>query len=393
MPHTDDSSLSLRQLVAQQWALLRDNRWLMAMLTWLPLLAFVGVWWVFSSGLTRDLDIAVVDHDHSQLSRSLIRHYDASPTLKVVSVSGEPEARSLLRTGEVSALVIIPRDLEKHTKLAHAPTVAAYYNSQFMVLGKQINSALRQSHGTFSAKVEVARALSHGNTQILQALGSALPIRNQISALYNGNSNYAQFIVSAALPAFWQILIMAVMILVLGAELRDHSYKAWLAKQAWQKITVKLLFFGSLLWLQGVLLCTLMFHGFDWPMRGSWSVLLLALLLCVIASQAIALIFMLLFQDVARALSFAGALTAPSFAFMGVTFPVSDMPWFAQFWRQLIPITHYIETQVSQANYGASALQSLPSLQALLLFSVLFISAAWLIRIRFTQPGAQELRS
>ncbi|MPW30380.1 ABC transporter permease [Agarivorans sp. B2Z047] len=386
MNATSEPPLSLRQLYQQQWLLLRDNRWLMAMLTWLPLFAFLAVWWVFSSGLTRELPIAVVDHDHSQLSRSLINHYDASPTLKVRSVYGEPQARSMLRTGEVSALVIIPADMEKHTKLAQTPSVAAYYNSQFMVIGKQINSALQQAHGTFSAKVAVAKALSHGNTQTLQALGSAVPIRNQISALYNGNSNYAQFIVSAALPAFWQILIMTVMILALGSELKDNSFKSWLAKQAWQKLTIKLSFFGALLWLQGILLCTLMFHGFDWPMRGSWSVLLLALLLCVVASQAIALIFMLLFEDVARALSFAGALTAPSFAFMGVTFPVSNMPWFAQFWRQLIPITHYIEVQIAQANYGASALQSLPNLSALLLFGIAFISAAWLVKIRFSNP-------
>lgn len=385
--------LSFSQLFAQQWCLLRENRWLMAMLTWLPLVAFMGVWWVFSSGLTRDLNIAVVDHDHSQLSRSLISHYDANPSLQVISVADETEARLLLRTAEVSALVIIPADLEKHTKLAQTPTVAAYYNSQFMVLGKQVNSALQQSHGTFSAKVGVARALSHGNTQVIQALSSSVPIRNQISALYNGNSNYAQFIVSAALPAFWQILIMVVMILALNAELRDNSYKHWLANQAWQKITAKLLFFGGLLWLQGILLCTLMFHGFDWPMRGSWSVLLLALLLCVIASQAIALIFMLLFEDMARALSFAGALTAPSFAFMGITFPVSDMPWFAQFWRQLIPVTHYIEIQVSQANYGAGLLQSLPSLQTLLLFCLAFISAAWLVKIRFSCSAASGVKA
>ncbi|UPW18793.1 ABC transporter permease [Agarivorans sp. TSD2052] len=385
--------LSVGQLFAQQWCLLRDNRWLMAMLTWLPLVAFLGVWWVFSSGLTRDLHIAVVDRDHSQLSRSLIAHYDANPSLQVISVADEIEARRLLRTAEVSALVVIPTDLEKHTKLAQTPTVAAYYNSQFMVLGKQVNSALQQSHGTFSAKVGVARALSQGNTQVLQALSSSVPIRNQISALYNGNSNYAQFIVSAALPAFWQILIMVVMILALNAELRDNSYKHWLANQAWQKISVKLLFFGGLLWLQGILLCTLMFHGFDWPMRGSWSVLLLALLLCVIASQAIALIFMLLFEDMARALSFAGALTAPSFAFMGITFPVSDMPWFAQFWRQLIPVTHYIEVQVSQANYGAGLLQSLPSLHTLLLFCLAFISAAWLVKIRFSCSATGEVKA
>ncbi len=383
-------ALTVQQLFIQQWQLLCRDRWLLSLLTWLPIVVFLLVWWIFSAGLTRELPIAVVDLDHSQMSRSLQQYYDASPSLKVISVSNQIEAQTMLRKADVSALVIIPADLEKQVKLAQPPKVAAYYNSQFMVLGKQINSALQQAHGTFNAKIEVAKKLSVGNTQLLQAMSAAVPIRNQVSALYNGNSNYAQFIVSAALPAFWQVLLVVVSILALGAELKEQRYNAWLGQQALSKISTKLLFFGSLLWLQGILLCTLMFHLFDWPMRGSWSILLLGMLLCIVATQAICLVFMLLFQDMSRALSFAGALTAPSFAFMGVTFPVSDMPQFALFWRQLIPITQYIELQVSQANYGAHVSQALPQLGTLLLFSSGFLLAAYLVRQRFSLPTNAE---
>jgi ABC-2 type transport system permease protein len=260
-----------------------------------------------------------------------------------------------------------------------------------MIVGKQINSALRQSHGTFMAQIEVVHSLSQGNTLTLQAIGSALPIRNQISALYNGNSNYAHFLVSAALPAFWQVLVMIVMILAFGAELRDDSLKQWLAHRPFQKVSAKLLFYGALLWLQGILMCTLMFHLFNWPMRGNWAILLLGALLCVVASQAIAFLFMVVFEDVDRALSIGGALTAPSLAFMGITFPISDMSWFAQFWRSLIPITHYIEIQVSQANYGASLLQSSSYIVNLLIFTICFVSAGWMIAIRRGQQQEAQL--
>ena len=386
MSQASTQTVTVQQLLVQQWQLLCRDRWLLSLLTWLPMVVFLLVWWIFSAGLTRELPIAVVDLDHSQISRTLQQHYDASPSLKVISVTNEITARSMLRRADVSALVIIPEGLEKQVKLARPPKVAAYYNSQFMVLGKQINSALQQAHGTFNAKIEVAKKLSAGNTQMLQAMSAAVPIRNQISALYNGNSNYAQFIVSAALPAFWQVLIVVVTIFALGAELKDQRYNSWLGQQALSKISVKLLFFGALLWLQGILLCTLMFHVFDWPMRGSWSILLLGMLLCIMATQTICLVFMLLFQDMSRALSFAGALTAPSFAFMGISFPVTDMPQFAQFWRQLIPITQYIELQVSQANYGAHVSQALPQLSILLLFSSGFLFAAYLVKRRFSLP-------
>lgn len=90
--------------------------------------------------------------------------------------------------------------------------------------------------------------------------------------------------------------------------------------------------------------------------------MLLAQLVTVIACIIMGTLFFFLSMDPARAMSFAGAFTAPSFAFMGITFPVSDMNALAHAWRSLLPITHYIEVQVDQANYGASATQSIASL-------------------------------
>ena len=69
--------------------------------------------------------------------------------------------------------------------------------------------------------------------------------------------------------------------------------------------------------------------------------------------------FFFLTLDPARAMSFAGAFTAPSFAFMGVTFPVTDMNALAQAWRGLLPISHYIEAQISQVSYGVTAWQTM----------------------------------
>ncbi|MNH19574.1 ABC-2 family transporter protein [compost metagenome] len=92
-------------------------------------------------------------------------------------------------------------------------------------------------------------------------------------------------------------------------------------------------------------------------------------------------------RDPARALSLAGAYTAPGFAFMGVTFPVSAMGDFAQFWRSLLPISHYVELQVGQANYGLPLDAALPQFGALLLFLL-----PLLLVVRRYQPQAQAAR-
>ncbi|MNG04544.1 ABC-2 family transporter protein [compost metagenome] len=122
-------------------------------------------------------------------------------------------------------------------------------------------------------------------------------------------------------------------------------------------------------------------------MQGSWLVLTLGLGLASAACVSMGAFFYGVIRDPARALSLAGAYTAPGFAFMGVTFPVSAMGDFAQFWRSLLPISHYVELQVGQANYGLPLDAALPQLGALLLFLL-----PLLLVVRRYQPQAQAAR-
>ena len=68
----------------------------------------------------------------------------------------------------------------------------------------------------------------------------------------------------------------------------------------------------------------LLFKGLGYPMQGSWLVLTAGLGLASAACVTMGAFFYAIIRDPARA-SLAGAYTAPGFAFMGVTFPVSAM--------------------------------------------------------------------
>jgi ABC-2 type transport system permease protein len=131
--------------------------------------------------------------------------------------------------------------------------------------------------------------------------------------------------------------------------------------------------------IQGALYLYWFYALLNWPMEGSVVVILLAQLVTAIACIIMGALFFFLSMDPARAMSFAGAFTAPSFAFMGITFPVTDMSTLATAWRSLLPISHYIEVQVGQASYGASAAQSLSSLWTMIGYTVPLLLTAALI--------------
>ncbi|WP_154181101.1 ABC transporter permease [Vibrio furnissii] len=353
----------MRRALPSQWQLLRHDHWLLACLTWVPLLLAGSIWWIFSAGIAQNLPIGVVDLSHSQLSRQLVRDLDATSTLAVTRhYQNVAQAKDDLVTSDIYAYVVIPYQFDKAIYRGEQPRVTTFYNSQYILVGRLINSAVVQVQGTLNAKIDVVKTLASGDQTTLSAMGRSVPVRTQITALFNKNTNYAQFLVSAIVPALWQIVVVVSTILILTANYREYGLNAWLGNRPLRNLTRTLAPYYPIFVLQGGAFLVWFYTVLEWPMHGSMMVMLVAQLLTAIACMIMGAAFYFLTLDPARAMSFAGAFTAPSFAFMGITFPTSDMGSLAQAWRSLLPISHYIEVQVSQVSYGLNAAKSLAHL-------------------------------
>ncbi|EGX6956004.1 ABC transporter permease [Aeromonas hydrophila] len=352
--------------MGREWRLLWQDPFGRALASWLPLLLMGILCWVFSAGLARDLKIGLVDLDQSLLSRELAFSLDASAGLKVAQQFDSIEAgASALRGGDIYALVVLPNHLERDARQGTQPQVTVFNNGQFILISKLVNSALAQVVGTLNGQVGVLSAMAGGKA-LPGALGQAVPIASQVTALYNINSSYAQFLLSALLPAVWQILVVLYGINALART--DRLGLDWTTRGVWFGLWRTLLPHVLIGWGWGLGWSLLLFKGFGYPMQGSWLVLTAGLGLASAACVSMGAFFYGIIRDPARALSLVGAYTAPGFAFMGVTFPVSAMGDFAQFWRSLLPISHYVELQIGQTNYGQPLAAALPQFGALLLF-------------------------
>jgi ABC-2 type transport system permease protein len=97
-----------------------------------------------------------------------------------------------------------------------------------------------------------------------------------------------------------------------------------------------------------------------------------------------------------RSLSLAGAFSAPAFAFLGVTFPASDMSVFAQFWRDLMPAAHYMNGFLNQVSYAAGAAGAahlLKSGLAIPAFAVLLPVIVYRIKERAVQEQSFQAKT
>jgi len=358
------TSLAIREI--RSW---RHDPWQLALVSWLPLVLFASLWWIFSAGIVTDLGIGVVDLDDSRLSRILIRQLDATPALRIATRPlSVAEGRRAMSNAEIGALVVIPYDFQARVSKGLNPDVTAFYNGQFILIGKAVKSALLQAQATLAGTIDGGMALAHG-AALPQAAGLAAPVVPQLTPLYNVGMDYALFLVPAIIPALWQVVMIIGMLNAIGRERREGRWNHWLRVGALRAFVGKMLPYILVYWVMGVV--SLLFFGFlGWPIRGSWFLIITAQGLTAMATAVMAGLLYVMVNDLPRSLSLAAAYTAPSFAFLGVTFPASDMPTLALFWRSLIPVCHYMDIQISQMS-RASALGAVTSeLGALVLFLV-----------------------
>lgn len=355
------------------------DKWLLASVSVVPLVLFTISLYIFGNGAIRNVPIGVIDYDKSSMSRGLLRYFDASSTLHVKGhFLNQKDGIEAMRGGDIYALIIIPLDFEKDVKKSLTPTVGAYFNAQFILIGRSIKSALNSIMTNYNAKISIGKNLLSGDTKLSQAFSEAVPLQQQITPIYNISLNYTQFLLSIILPCIWQIIMVSTMVLSISVQKRKTTIEKWLADGGFKAFFMKLFVHG--LFMLFLCLCFLFYFYIylGWQMNGSLFEVILAGVLTILASQAMGSMFYFVTYDAPRALSGAAAYTAPSLAFVGVTFPFSDMAPFAQVWHKLLPISHYLNIQISQANYGIG---SVKDIYYLLGFNLAFIVVVLSIRL------------
>ncbi|MCG9730277.1 ABC transporter permease [Shewanella sp. Isolate13] len=378
------------KVLKREFTALQDDPWQLALISYIPLLSIIGLWLLFSAGLPRQLPVAVVDLDNSQVSRSLARQLQANPVTKPVSYSELSSAEVAMKQGEVYALLVLPYGLNRDLLTSKTPIIDIRYNSQFLLVGKLLSSQLLATMADGLKPLGELKLLAAGVPAERLAVNLS-PVSSQTTALFNRNTNYVGFLVPPVLIALLQLLAMMVFANSLNRELRWNTTKQWYELGLWKVIAAKVLFYTPLVLLHGSFILALIYLFLELPIAGSIAVLLIAQTVMLLAVWLIVLTIFFALKDSARVISFCTAMFAPAFAFMGVTFPVHEMPIAAQWWRVIMPTSHYIETHIAVVSYGQGLLASLSQMSGYWGFLLLFIPIALLAKKGLPETEESEL--
>jgi len=365
----------------REWQRLRASPWDWAMVSWVPLLAMALMCWIFAAGQPYKLPIAVWNQDPSSMSRQLVRMLQATPGLEVVQeVLNPAEAADALQRMQVYGVVHIPPDMARDVKRGGAATVTLLHNAQLATASSLLQRDLQQVVGTLSAGAEMqARAKRGDPHQVLQVRME--PVTTKLVALFNVSTNYEQFLAATLVPALVHILAMTAGVWCVGRELRDRSLGAWLQSSNSGLDTLaallgKLAIPAALLWGSGMLCLLYLAQLRGWHVAGSMGWIAVGLATLVTVSLAAGAVLAAVSLSLRTALSGAGLLSAPAFAFSGVGFPLLSMSASARGWAQAMPYTHYARLQMEQWQMGAPVAQTVPVVGGLLLATLVLLAVA-----------------
>jgi ABC-2 type transport system permease protein len=383
---------------------LAKNHWDFAMVVWVPLATVLLIWWIFSQTQITDLPIGVIDQDNSPVANTVVRYLEASPDITIKQRYYSPAAaEAAILQRDIYAVVIIPEDFERNILSSKPAPIVLQVNAQYGTHSGIIQKSVQSVAGTLSAGVEIQRLVKQGMAPSQAAIAYS-PIGIQRTSLFNAATNYQQFLASTVIPALLHILAMVIGATTIGRELRDKQLGRWyrfidtgtpdvtlfkrsetvsvlenkqdsvpdtepLARsKAPKPVSILVLLFGLL-------------GKYFWPILAYslWSALALwlatphqtlaitsiiatyiGLVLLMILSFWLGAIFTLNTFSLRMGLSTTGFISAPSYAFAGVTFPYIAISDSAKHWSDILPLTHYLKLHIAQLQMQAPVAVSLP---------------------------------
>lgn len=308
----------------------------------------------FKAGLPENLPVGVLDLDNSSLSRNFCRQLDATQMGKVIKYEDFTTARDAMQTGEITSLCVIPQGMNEEVNANRRPVFTYYVNTLYLIGGalsyKNILTMVTLTGG--AVQREVLRAKGYSEDAIM---GLIQPIVVDEHKIGNATTSYGVYLNNIILPGLLALSIVFVLIYALGSELRYGTSKELMETADGSMAAAligKLLPYTLIYLVLGLGLDLLLFGVCRYPLNGSILNMMLAMVVFILANEAVAVTLVGLLPTLRYSLSIAALFAILGFSFSGFTFPVEAMPVAFQGVSCLFPLRFYYLLYVQEAMFG-----------------------------------------
>ena len=340
----------------------------------LPVVSFSFFAILFGQGAIRNVPIAVLDQDHTTLSRKVVQMIDQTPTAMVsYGIQDMAEGERLMREGKVTAIVLIPAFFEKSILSNSQTYLENYVSGTNITVNGLLSKDIQTAVTTFTAGIQLQLLMKQGLTE-KQAMAQLMPVRCDKHVLFNPHINYGYYLAPSFMPMMLMIFVVMVTIFSIGTELKLSTAREWMlagGDSVWAALIGKLLPITTVMFLISLVMLIINFKIVGTPLNGSLAVILIATLLFILSYQSISVLIVSLLANLRLSLSIGGGYSVLAFTFSGLTFPIMAM-WEPMQWvSRIFPFTYYTDIFIDQMLRGTPWVYSLPDLGYMSLFIVL----------------------
>lgn len=334
-------------------------------------------------GLPIKVPVAMVDADHSTLSRKVGRELNAGELVDITAeVESFHEAIARVRAGEIFGFFHIPADFQRKALNGETPTLSFYSNMSIFVPGTFTYKGFKTTAVTTSGGLVKTTLTSAGINETV-AGSLVMPFTTDIHPIGNPCTNYAIYLSQSFLAAVMGLLVMLMTVFTICTEIKDGTSPQWLAAARGNmgialagKLLPQTIVFSAV----GVAIQTVMFVFLDFPLHSNPWHMITAMILLVMSSQAFAVVVTEILPNLRFALSIASLVGILTFSVAGFSFPVDKMYGGVAIFAYILPVRYYFLIYIDQA------LNGLP------LYFSRFYYAAMLLMLLVPVLGLRRLR-
>lgn len=356
--------MSLRRLfsiVVKELLQLRRDRLTFAMIIGIPTMQLLLFGFAINLDV-RHLQTAVLDQANSARSRELVAELANSQVMDVRYRAANPQdIADLMRAGKISAGVIIPTDFENRLERADRAAM------QLVV------------DGSDQVVQQAARQLALFPLDTLRHPGTApAPNNVEIVNFYNPERRAPINTVPGLVGVILTMTMVLFTAIALVRERERGNLEMLIATPVspWELTVGKVLPFVAIGLVQVSVVLLLGKLIFSVPIRGSLLDIYLAALVFIFASLSLGVFLSTLAQSQFQAMQLAFFTFLPQILLSGFMFPYAGMPWAAQWFAEILPLTHFLRLVRGIALRSAGLSDLWPELVALAVFAAVVLTLA-----------------
>lgn len=344
---------------------------------------------LMKNGLPTQVPVAIVDMDHSPLSREITRSLSDMQMADIThACESYSEAHKLMQSGEIYGYFLIPADFQANLLAARKPTISFYTNMTYYVPASLLyktfkTTAIYTKAGTISTLLSSAGV---PQTQIAELLQ---PVKIVARPLNNPELNYSIYLCNSFLPGVMQLMIMLFTSYILCEDMK-YGTSRQLMRQANGSIIVAVT--GRLLPLTAIwtvmlfFMTSLLYRWCGFPMNGEWGWVALSQFLFILASEGFALFIVCVFPNLRLSLSLCALLGVLSFSIAAFSYPVESMYGAIGIFSWILPVRYNFLIYIDQILNGVDIYYSRFWFVAYIIFTLLPFTLLWRLKRAMLKP-------